>query len=124
MYSSNLETVLYSLKASFLQVSNPLFMRSKLILQYPFLAACCMVSTAFTKTTGVLVAALAKPSNTTACSGGRAALCVQFSFTPLFVSLRPALLKCAHFSWTIDSRDPIGSKIIYLETYRAPYEAL
>ena len=31
---------------------------------------------------------------------------------------------CAHFSWTIDSRDPIGSKIIYLETYRAPYEAL
>jgi len=59
-----------------------------------------------------------------------APVCVQFSFTPLFVSLRPALLKkldagqCAHFSWTIDSRDPIGSKIIYLETYRAPYEAL
>ncbi|KAG2559238.1 hypothetical protein PVAP13_8NG313352 [Panicum virgatum] len=33
-------------------------------------------------------------------------------------------LECAHFSWTIDSLDPIGSKMIYLKTYRAPYEAL
>ncbi|PUZ45739.1 hypothetical protein GQ55_8G249000 [Panicum hallii var. hallii] len=91
MYPWNL-MALYGLKASFVQVSNLLFMCSK-----------------------------EEEPSATKCS-------LQFPFTPPhLVSLRPplpCLLKCANFWWIIDSRDPIGSKIICLETYKSPYAAL
>jgi hypothetical protein len=32
--------------------------------------------------------------------------------------------QCAHFSWTIDSGDPVGTEIICLEIHRSPYDAL
>ncbi|PVH34531.1 hypothetical protein PAHAL_8G239700 [Panicum hallii] len=94
MYLWNLMALLYGLKAFFVQVSNLLFMCSK-----------------------------EEEPSATKCS-------LQFPFTPPhLVSLHPALLKklcwqCANFWWIIDSRDPIGSKIICLETYKSPYAAL
>ncbi|PUZ45792.1 hypothetical protein GQ55_8G253200 [Panicum hallii var. hallii] len=97
MYPWNLMALLYGVKASFVQVSNLLFMCSK-----------------------------EEEPSATKCS-------LQFPFTPPhLVSLRPALpssaeelcWQCANFWWIIDSRDPIGSKLICLETDKSPYAAL